>query len=1069
MKLSFQLEQAFVDTYRTLDEPFGFNGLGSLTFYRTYSRRKPDGSYESWVDVCQRVINGMYSIQKDHCAEHNRPWDEHKAQESAQEAFDRMFNLKWTPSGRGLWMVGTPFIHERKISEALQNCAFLSTQNIEEDRGEIFRWFMEMLMLGVGVGADVRGAGKVFVGAPEDFGELDPYVIEDTRESWAESVAALVSSYLYRDATEYNYAIDKCMTSTTIYFDYSRIRKKGKPIKGFGGTSSGPEPLMKLHDRIREYMDKNCGSYITARTLVDIFNAIGGCVVAGNVRRCLPEDAPIKTNIGYVPMKDVKIGDTIVTAEGISQVTNKFDQGVQDTIKIKHYFGEFECTPNHKVAVFVNTNEWIFKQAKDVIPGDRLVYDPSIYPGDSQEFDTYWSNINPKSTTGSTITLPNLDTNVAWLLGLIAGDGYVFMPSDTTQTPNGMVSIACSNDYPEIIDRAVNALSLFGLSARVKQAKDGKYYKIEIYNTDFAKWVYENIKRPKTDLFIPAFIKTNTVDIRAAWLAGLFDADGSSKTRPLNGVATIYANFAQEIKLLYNGIGIGAYIRTTEREQEGWQDINNVCIKGVESVKQFNKIVAPHCSKYEYSNINVSRNSFSYPGNFVGRKANVSSWNIDPSKKPPVGLPVAVLSVSEGRTVQTYDIEVEGIHQFTADGIVCHNSAEIMFADFDDEDFANLKNYEINPERAEIAWASNNSFFTPVGSDYSTVVGNISKNGEPGFYWLENAQKYGRMGEEMMDNAIGGNPCLEQPLAHKELCNLVEVYMNRHDDLYDYLRTLKFAYLYGKTMTLTYEWIKDDETREIMKKNRRIGLSNTGIAQFLSENGLATLIKWLDKGYDNVRHYDGRYSMWFDINESIRVTTVKPSGSVSLLAGSTPGIHHPISEYYIRRIRLQSESDLVKILGNAGLYIEDDVYSDNTVCVEFPIHVGEGIKQEKDLSVWEQFALAAVLQKYWSDNAVSITVKFDPHKTSDEELAAVLNYYQYQLKGVSLLPEVEDGAYPQMPYEPITKEKYEKMLEKINMEPLNNLARTLDQNDKMYELYCTTDYCEFVPVKKELA
>ena len=100
--LSFELDREFVDTYREKPEPFGFNGLGALVFYRTYSRIKENGSYESWADVCERVINGMYSIQKDHARQNKRSWNEQKAIASAKEAFDRMFNLKWTPSGRGL-------------------------------------------------------------------------------------------------------------------------------------------------------------------------------------------------------------------------------------------------------------------------------------------------------------------------------------------------------------------------------------------------------------------------------------------------------------------------------------------------------------------------------------------------------------------------------------------------------------------------------------------------------------------------------------------------------------------------------------------------------------------------------------------------------------------------------------------------------------------------------------------------------------------------------------------------------------------------------------------------------
>lgn len=674
--LSFKLDENFVNEYRDKPEPFGFSGLGAVTFYRTYSRQKEDGSFESWVDVCTRVIQGMYSIQKDFCLAYGRNWSDKKAQESAQEAFDRMFNFKWTPSGRGLWLLGTEFIHERKVAEALMNCSFISTKDIAEQRGMIFSWFMEMLMLGVGVGGDVRGEDELFIGKPIVYAQtnLNTTVIEDTRESWAESVEILFDSYIYRDRNEYNDFNNK---HEMIYFDYSKIRAAGEPIKGFGGVSSGADPLIKLHKRMREYLDKNAGFYITTRTIVDIFNAIGACVVAGNVRR----------------------------------------------------------------------------------------------------------------------------------------------------------------------------------------------------------------------------------------------------------------------------------------------------------------------------------------------------------------------------------------------------SAEIMFGEFDNEQFANLKNYAENPERSEIGWVSNNSLFASVGSNYSTVAATMMTNGEPGLFWLENAQKYGRMDELKPDNAIGGNPCMEQPLANKESCNLVEAYMQNHTDLYDYLRTLKFAYLYGKTMTLTYDWITDYDSRKIMQQNRRIGLSNTGVAQFLGDNDLQTLIKFWDTGYKYVQHYDAHYSNWLGINKSIRTTTFKPSGTVSLVAGATPGIHRPESEYYIRRIRIQNETNLLRILENCGFRTEPDAYSDNTTCVEFPIHVGNNIQTERETSIWEQLELTALGQKYWADNAVSVTIKFDPKMTTEKEIERALNYYQFRLKGVSFLPQPDEGAYVQMPYEKITKEQYEIMTKYINFEPLGFLAKAMDINNKEYELYCNTDSC-ILPIKQ---
>lgn len=383
-----------------------------------------------------------------------------------------------------------------------------------------------------------------------------------------------------------------------------------------------------------------------------------------------------------------------------------------------------------------------------------------------------------------------------------------------------------------------------------------------------------------------------------------------------------------------------------------------------------------------------------------------------------------------------------------------------MIGDPSDEEFANLKNYQENPERAEWGWTSNNSLFAELGMDYSKFAQRILDNGEPGFVWMENAQKYGRMDELKPDNGVGVNPCAEQILANKELCLLTEIYINNHTDLYDYLRTIKFAYLYAKTISLTYEWITDPESRKIMTQNRRIGLSNTGVAQFLAKYGIHKLIEWLDTGYKYTQHYDEHYSGWLAVNQSIRTTTSKPSGSVSLLSGSTPGIHHPHSEYYIRRVRLQNDSPLLRVLQNAGFYTEADAYSANTSVIEFPVHAGDNIRAEGDLTIWEQLEINALVQKYWSDNSVSVTIKVNPNKTDAKEIAKALEYYQYRLKSVSMLPEVDGGAYAQMPYETISKERYEEMLAKIDFYPLTNLAEAMTPGSKMYDMYCDGSACE---------
>ena len=241
-----------------------------------------------------------------------------------------------------------------------------------------------------------------------------------------------------------------------------------------------------------------------------------------------------------------------------------------------------------------------------------------------------------------------------------------------------------------------------------------------------------------------------------------------------------------------------------------------------------------------------------------------------------------------------------------------------------------------------------------------------------------------------------------------------------------------------------------------MLRNRRIGCSVSGIAQFITYKGIDELKTWLMDGYNVIQDWDKVYSEWFATPRSIKTTSVKPSGTVSLLAGATPGLHYPESRLYIRRIRLSKHSPLIKPLESSGYKIEPAFGSeDTTVVVEVPVDVGEGIRTSRELSVWEQFSLAAFMQKYWADNQVSCTVTFDP-ETEKRELSHVLDIYQYQLKGISLLPRRNGGAYAQMPYEEVDKKKYDTMMSELRYLSF----RQVKGSEAVVEKFCNNDVCE---------
>jgi hypothetical protein len=338
--------------------------------------------------------------------------------------------------------------------------------------------------------------------------------------------------------------------------------------------------------------------------------------------------------------------------------------------------------------------------------------------------------------------------------------------------------------------------------------------------------------------------------------------------------------------------------------------------------------------------------------------------------------------------------------------------------------------------------------------DYSPITDRLATKCDVGLVYLKNMQDFSRMDgfADYKDLKVEGpNPCCEQSLESYELCCLVETFPEAHESYEDYQRTLKFAYLYAKTVTLLpTHWA---ETNEVMMRNRRIGASQSGIQKAFIKHGRRTLLNWCYAGYTYLTRLDEIYSNWLCIPRSIKMTSVKPSGTVSLLAGQTPGIHYPISRFYIRRVRVSATSPLIPLLVTAGIHVEQDVRDPSAMVASFPTDEGAGIRGEKEVSVWEQVSNVAAYQKYWSDNQVSVTLKFHKHEIKD--LPRLLECFEDQVKGLAFLPQDgDDNVWPQMPLEAITEEQYNEMKSNITDADFSSFGEV-----GVGEKFCDGDSC----------
>jgi ribonucleoside-triphosphate reductase (thioredoxin) len=433
-----------------------------------------------------------------------------------------------------------------------------------------------------------------------------------------------------------------------------------------------------------------------------------------------------------------------------------------------------------------------------------------------------------------------------------------------------------------------------------------------------------------------------------------------------------------------------------------------------------------------------------------------------------------ILQSREGKKLRS--IDVLDICNIIGGIVVSGNvrrSAQIAIGDPDDYLFLRAKNWSLGNIPNWRAMSNN----TIYADDFSHISNEIWNNGyaldsetgyakgEPyGFFNLPLSQKYGRLKDGLMkdsslyptdeDNVVGTNPCGEISLASYECCNLSELYLNNIESKEELIVCAKLLYKTQKAIAALP--FLHEETNKIVHKNMRLGLGVTGLCQSLNK------IDWLDACYKELRKFDKEWSKERGWNRSIKLTTIKPSGTLSLLAGSTPGVHPAYSKYYTRRVRMSSNDPLVSYCRNLGYQIEYAVNFDgsenhDTVVVEFPCETPDGALFADDMGVIQQLEMVKKLQEVWSDNAVSVTAYY-----SENELATLKQWlsdnYETGIKSVSFLLRQKHG-FKQAPYEEITKEAYE--LKKSKVKPLITILQNIG-NEALEGIECEGGAC---PIK----
>lgn len=366
-------------------------------------------------------------------------------------------------------------------------------------------------------------------------------------------------------------------------------------------------------------------------------------------------------------------------------------------------------------------------------------------------------------------------------------------------------------------------------------------------------------------------------------------------------------------------------------------------------------------------------------------------------------------------------------------------SAQIAVGDCDDLEFLRAKRWDLGNIPNWRAMSNNSVACDNMDDLPEEFWEGYKGNGEPyGLINLDASRRMGRLGETQYPDpdVQGYNPCAEQSLADKETCCLAEVYLPNITSERELKKVVRYLYRISKHSLAIKCSLK--ETEEIVHKNMRMGIGVTGYMQATEEQK-----SWLSDVYSYIRSYDKEYSEIMGWPTSIKLTTVKPSGTLSLLAGVTPGAHPGYSQHYLRRIRMASNSELVALARENGYHVEyvrnfDGTEDHSTVVVSFPCKFPEGTTVAADMTAVDQLNVVKKLQTEWSDNAVSVTVYY--RKEELDEIKQWLRDNYMNVKTVSFLLHNEHG-FDQAPLEEITEAEYKKLKKSttpiVSIEQLN--------------------------------
>lgn len=875
------------------------------------------------------------------------------------------------------------------------------------------------------------------------------FAVEDSREGWADALTDLVDTF-YRDDVEHEHRV----------YDVSRVRPAGAPLRTFGGTASGPLPLAKMLIEAAGVFNRRTGQRLDGMSVMEIDHAIASAVVAGGVRR--------SARLGAMHWDDDQVFEFI---DCKSSGGGHWSSNI--SVEVDTDFWEQAATPGSHAAKVL-----------------ELLGEGAVRNGEPGMWDRSLNNVNEPHEIY--VSNPCLTANA------------------TLFTERGVESFGdlfkAGTDNTILTDARVSYHDDGGPEAarkwQIDMSKSGAQYRAasEVFLT----------QRDATTIWLntrEGFRVNLTPDHLVATPHGMVEAGSLqpgdqvliTKGEPTGSIVGQSPVTDRQAEMLLMGLiaGDGTYSKGKLTEQVHIDLYGDKAQRAPEVVTLLDRLF----DNYHYK-AGGNRPYTAYQMSRTDRKVRISSsflarhlkerYAFSRDTKEEVPAEVLAEARGDGRWYAAGMMFCDGTVNVgkSRDSVRLNQSNQGLLRDVQMIMLANgiysriylrrkagmrmmpdgrggLKEYAVKPNYEIVCYSDRGVYGRVIGfwnspkddklatittgsyhpSSLATVE-SISTGETQDVYCLREP-----VSRSLVANGIAMRRCGEIGLNPWEPCCLGHVnlaaFFTDHGDV-DYPSLIRAHHLMTRFLIrATFAPVDDPRSREVLDRNRRIGVGHLGVASFLAIAGHrfadAPHNPWFIALLDSLSAHVDKTAVAFchdlRIPVPVKKRTVAPTGSTAKMPGVSEGIHPIFSRYFERRIRFSNvdpaQMETVEDYRCRGYRIEDDLYAANTTVVCIPTKdslldavaafhgpdEAERLVQSADeLTLDELLAFQALYQQHWADNAVSFTANIDPERYTGAEVAETLLRYAGRLKGSTIFPE---ASMPQAPYTRITREQYE--------------------------------------------